>query len=154
MLKKHMKIMSIIIILLLFSCKYHNHNSISEINLIENKIEQTDYFISLPENYNIYLTESTIWIENSEKYIIGTISMFNNSPSPVANNFIFIENTSRRILDIDREWKIYALSDKFNGFIAEIIIVDERGKFLHFCTTFNDKEEIYKTINILSTLRK
>jgi hypothetical protein len=162
-IKNLKKTVFLLIILSICSCKSKNsinENNIVEMKLFENKIEGTDFFISLPENYTITVISDVFFVcyINTNKFSaggvsVGTINM-SSEVSLVADSedYFFIENLINKIFDVDREWKIYAIKERF---IAEVIIEYKTkwGEYLHFYVFRPNKEEVYKVINLFSTLR-
>jgi hypothetical protein len=162
-------IVIIFLVLILNSCatgKNISINNIGNINLLENKIGNTDYFISLPENYYIKTfmgPDFYVYYINTKNTELDEITYggiyFGNHPSLYGDdkeeNLIFIENIYCKIFNKDRKWKVY---NNENNYIAEIIIRNNGGKrwenYLHILANGKTKDELYKIIYLFSTLQK
>jgi hypothetical protein len=166
---KKNNIMIIFLVLILNSCitgKNISINNIGNIDLLENKIGNTGYFISLPENYYIetfmgpdfdvyYINTKNTELEeitNGGIYLGNHPSLFGDDKEI---NLIFIENIYCKIFNKDRKWKVY---NNENNYIAEIIIRNNGGKggdnYMHIWTNGKTKDELYKIVYLFSTLRK
>jgi hypothetical protein len=161
-------ILTAIIVFLFGSCNSININkdNIEEMILLENKIDGTGYFISLPENYYVtknmgpdfdvyYINSNGI---NSEKITNGGI-YFGNHPSLFGNDeetdLQFIEYSICKIFNKNRKWKIY---NSEHNYFAEIITRNNSGeewnRYIHIWANGKTKKDLYKIIYLYSTLRK
>jgi hypothetical protein len=168
---KHMKkcfigIIFLIVILSFNSCETINKENIGELILLERNIEETIYFISLPENYFITRQmgpDFDVYYINSNDFDNEEIThsglYFGNHPSSFGNdkenNLKYLGGIYCRIFNKDRRWRIY---NKGNNYFAEIIVRNKGGKewerYVHVWANGKTKEELYKNIYLYSTLRK
>jgi hypothetical protein len=137
-----------------------------ELNLIKKRIEETNYYISLPENWYIDKNLGPDFIvyyfcskeDDLEEKTHGGL-YFGNWPSRFTEDdersFEYKNYIYSRILNKNIKWKIYYTE---NHYFSENIIRNNGGddweRYLHIWASGNTTDDVQKTIYLYSTITK
>ncbi len=162
------------VMLILISITFCNTNEINkenyiDLNLVQNKISETNYYISLPEKWYVtkYLgPDFDVYYfcskeDDSEEKTHGGL-YFGNHPSRIAEgleeeeiNFEYKDSVSSKILNSNKKWQIYYTD---NRYFSEHIIRNREGdsweRYLHIWANGDTVNDVIKLLYIYSTIIK
>jgi hypothetical protein len=149
-------------------CCTQNRNAILNIQydqqFTRGQIGNSDYYISLPNNYYINYVRGKdgiiyyiISMEENDEIIHGEI-FFGNFPgriNQIYDDKIMVETIESKIFEINRKWNIYFDN---NNYFTGVVIKNNNGnsseQYIRILGKGKTKEEIINLINIYSSIYK